>query len=141
MRKAKNLYPRPAGQDPDDLMSTTSRIVEVLEAEVRATLTASDDVFSRWRASLGQARAPQLAYDCWKKHKITKRTLRRHIGSIWHTSDIPDYWLDHDQWRELFHAAGYTHVPHDSRGNLLGNGLVLCETGERATPPARAIRV
>ncbi|GAA3037054.1 hypothetical protein [Streptomyces glomeratus] len=140
MPKPKHLYPLPAGRDPDELRKPipgTERLAAVIDAEIRATHTATEAAFARWRAGVGDARAPQLLWDCWTQNKIRTRTLRKHIGSIWQTSDIPDYWLTHDQWRQLFRAAGYTHVRYGSAGP----GLISHEQGEPATPPTRAIRV
>lgn len=147
MPKPKHLYPPPAGVDPDELLKPSpgsERLIAQIEQEIAATPVASEAVFARWRAALGQVRAPRLIWDCWTRHQITARTLRKHLGSIWHTSDIPDYWLDHDQWRHLFHAADYSRVPHgdaNSAAFLGQQSIFRYEAGERATPPARPLRV
>jgi hypothetical protein len=147
MGAAKHLYPRPGGVDPDELLRPppgAERIVARIEEEIASTSIAPEQTFARWRVTLGPARAPQLAWDCWTRHQITHRTLRKHLGSIWHTSEIPDYWLSHDQWRQMFHAAGYSRVRHGlahSGSSLGADSMFRYEAGERATPPGRHLRV
>ncbi|MFF7973837.1 hypothetical protein [Streptomyces sp. NPDC007905] len=141
MTKPKHLYPAPLGRDPDDVLQAGvgfSHSRATIEDDVKATRTASPTQFEIWRTGLGSARAPGLLYECWTQRKISVRTLRTHLGSIWHVSDIPDYWLDHDQWRELFHAAGYTRVRY---GALASPGLITYERGEKADPPTGPITV
>lgn len=141
MPKAAHLYPIPSGVDPDQLLKPlpgSEQLVARIEQEIRTTPHASDSAFTHWRAALGPVRAPRLAWDCWSGHQISARTLRKHLGAIWHRSDIPDYWLDHDQWRQLFHAAGYSRVPCNPAGAV---DFLRSETGERADPPASPLRV
>ncbi|MEU2413953.1 hypothetical protein ABZ736_21675 [Streptomyces sp. NPDC013099] len=142
MPKAKSLYPRPDGCDPDELLQPhpgTARMVTLAEQEIADAKAVSSATFERWRDILGQARAPRLLYDCWTARQISRRTLRQHVGSIWHTSDIPDYWLTHDQWRELFSAAGYTHVV----ANLISARAMIggYEQGIQDSPPRAPLTV
>jgi hypothetical protein len=147
MSRNKMLYPWPGGVDPDELLrppAGKARAIARIEDEMSATALAPEPAFARWRAVLGRARAPQLAWDCWTQRKITARTLRKHLGSIWHTSEIPDYWLTHDQWRQMFHAAGYSRVRHgvENSASFFGTASIFrYEPGERAIPPGRPLRV
>lgn len=140
MAKPKHLYPLPYGvDDPDQALdSAPAGIRAKVEAEIRATRAASPAQFDHWRRALGGARAASLLYECWTQRRITLRTLRKHVGSVWHTSDIPDYWLDHDQWRELFDAAGFTHVHYGDYAHSFGMNY---ELGSPAEPPTAPITV
>lgn len=141
MTKPQHLYPKPAGLEPSEALKPRPGqewITAETEREIAATKAATGDTFTRWRATLGAARAPRLIYDCWVKGKIVRRTLRRHLGSIWHTSEIPDYWITHDQWRELFDAAGYTHVRY---GTSTSPGLFGSEVGESTARPTHPVVV
>ncbi|MEU6210758.1 hypothetical protein ABZ891_12680 [Streptomyces sp. NPDC047023] len=143
MTKPPHLYPKPAGLDHDDVLKPrpgSERITAEVEREVAESAFASGDTFRRWRATLGPARAATLLYDCWSRGLIVKRTLRQHVGSIWHTADIPDYWLGHGQWRELFDAAGYTRVPYSMTAAVDVLGSEIGEAVERPTRPITVYR-
>lgn len=55
----------------------------------------------------------ELLLDAWVNHHISRDTLTAVIGGVWSSAEYPDDpWspdsLDHETWRMLFQAAGFT---------------------------------
>jgi hypothetical protein len=59
-------------------------------------------------ALAGRVHGPILLWDAWTEDRITLDVLRARVGTIWSMAEYPDANLDHDHWRDLFDAAGFT---------------------------------
>lgn len=56
----------------------------------------------------GRDSGPWLLSTAYTEGKISNPTLAGLIGDVWSMADRPDRELEHDEWRRLFAAAGFT---------------------------------
>jgi hypothetical protein len=56
----------------------------------------------------GRVNGPALLFDAWYGESLTHDVLAAVIGGVWSAAEYPNQCLEHETWRELFDAAGFT---------------------------------
>lgn len=95
------------------------QVYEQLLAADRLTTTELEKLISR----AGRIHGPEFLGEAYAEGKVTGDTVTVLVGSVWSSAEYPDRHLDHDTWRWLFDAAGFT------------------VDGERADRPAEPMRL
>ncbi|MFJ8349725.1 hypothetical protein ACIQ9J_25855 [Streptomyces sp. NPDC094153] len=77
---------------------------EHLLAADRLTTAELEKLISRADRNYG----PMFLDEAYAEAKVTRETVTALVGGVWSSAEFPDRQLDHDTWRWLFDAAGFT---------------------------------
>jgi hypothetical protein len=95
--------PQERKPDPEDL---DQRVTEAIRVGRTLDTTGWAGLIG-WPRRAGEVRAPRLL-EAWHAGVIDTTVVAAFAGPLWSETASPEKDLSHEDWRALFHAAGYT---------------------------------
>lgn len=83
-------------------------LAEEAQEQLLAAVSLTTDELQRLISLAGRNYGPSFLCDAYSEDKIKPETVTDLIGGIWSMAELPDRYLDRDDWRWLFSVAGFT---------------------------------